>query len=59
MVTPYITEGNHRLAEALKSGRPEIVADVNYLRGGENADGILNPNQIGIGKDTPTKFLKS
>ncbi len=54
--TPYITEGNHRLAEALKSGRPEIVADVNYLRGAENADGMLNPNQIGIGKNTPTNF---
>ena len=54
--TPYITEGNHRLAEAIKSGRPEIVADVNYLRGGENAEGILNPNQIGIGKDNPTNF---
>ena len=53
---PYITEGNHRLAEALKSGRPEIVADVNYLRGGENADGILNPNMLGIGEGTPTNF---
>lgn len=54
--TPYITEGNHRLAEALKSGRPEIVADINYLRGGENADGILNPKLLGIGSDAPTNF---
>lgn len=50
---PYITEGNHRLAEALKSNRPEIVADINYLRGGENAEGMLNPNLIGIGNDVP------
>ncbi len=54
--TPYITEGNHRLAEALKSGRPEIVADINYLRGGEKADGILNPKLLGIGSDAPTNF---
>ena len=53
---PYITEGNHRLAEAFKSGRPEIVADINYMRGGENADGILNPDLIGIGKNAPTNF---
>jgi len=52
--TPYLTEGNHRLAEALKSDRPEIVADINYLRGGENAEGMLNPNLIGIGNDVPT-----
>ena len=46
--TAYITEGNHRLAEALQSKRPEIIADVNYLRGGETADGILNPKKLGI-----------
>jgi hypothetical protein len=51
--TPYITEGNHRLAEAFKSNRSEIVADVNYLRGGESVDGPLNPTKIGIGKDAP------
>ena len=53
---PYITEGNHRLAEALKSGRPEIVADINYLRGGESVEGVLNPNLIGIGNDATTNM---
>ena len=57
--TPYITEGNHRLAEALKSNRSEIVADINYLRGGEAVDGPLNPNKIGIGKEpTSSTVLK-
>jgi len=57
--TPYISEGNHRLAEALKSKRSEIVADINYLRGGEAVDGPLNPNKIGIGKEaTPSTVLK-
>ena len=57
--TPYITEGNHRLAEALKSNRSEIVADINYLRGGEAVDGPLNPNKIGIGKEpTSSTILK-
>ena len=57
--TPYITEGNHRLAEALQSKRPEIIADVNYLRGGENADGILNPKKIGIRADKETDQMIS
>ena len=59
--TPYITEGNHRLAEALKSDRPFITADINYLRGGESVDGLLNPTNIGIGggeKQTISVFPK-
>lgn len=51
--TPYITEGNHRLAEAFMSNRPFISADIRYLRGAESVDGPLNPNKIGIGKDAP------
>lgn len=47
--TPYITEGNHRLAEAFMSKRPFISADIRYLRGGEAVDGPLNPKKIGIG----------
>ena len=53
--TPYITEGNHRLAEALKSDRPFITADINYLRGGESVDGPLNPTNIGIGSGKKQK----
>ena len=55
--TPYITEGNHRLAEALQSKRPEIIADISYLRGGETADGILNPKKIGIQPNKETETL--
>ena len=51
--TPYITEGNHRLAEAFISNRPFISADIRYLRGAESVDGPLNPTKIGIGKDAP------
>jgi len=53
--TPYVTEGNHRLAEALKSDRPFITADINYLRGGEAVDGPLNPKSIGIGSGEKQK----
>ena len=35
--TPFIFEGNHRLAEALKTGRKEIEVDITYLRDGEKA----------------------
>ena len=43
---PFIVEGNHRLAEALKSGRETIVADVRYLRGAEEKEGPLDPRRI-------------
>ena len=45
---PFITEGNHRVAEAYLSNRPFINADIRYLRGSENVDGPLNPKRIGI-----------
>ena len=45
---PFITEGNHRVAEAYLSNRPFINADIRYLRGSENVDGPLNPRRIGI-----------
>jgi len=44
--TPFIQEGNHRLAEALKSGREEIKADIVYLRNAEKADGPFNPKRL-------------
>ena len=43
---PFIVEGNHRLAEALESGRESITADIRYLRGAEEADGPLKPADI-------------
>ena len=43
---PFIVEGNHRLAEALKSGRESITADVRYLRGAEEKAGPLDPRNI-------------
>jgi len=43
---PFIVEGNHRLAEALESGRETITADIRYLRGAEEADGPLKPADI-------------
>ena len=45
---PFITEGNHRVAEAYLSDRPFIKAEIRYLRGSENVDGPLNPRRIGI-----------
>jgi hypothetical protein len=43
---PFIVEGNHRLAEALESGRETITADIRYLRGAEEVDGPLKPADI-------------
>mgnify|MGYP005989728945 CR=1 FL=1 len=43
---PFIVEGNHRLAEALQSGRETITADIRYLRGAEEVDGPLKPADI-------------
>jgi hypothetical protein len=45
---PFITEGNHRMVEAFQSNRPFISADVRYLRGAEEVDGLLNPKRIGL-----------
>jgi len=45
---PFITEGNHRMVEAFQSNRPFISADIRYLRGAEEVDGLLNPKRIGI-----------
>ena len=45
---PFITEGNHRVAEAYLSDRPFVKAEIRYLRGSENVDGPLNPKRIGI-----------
>lgn len=44
--TPFIAEGNHRLAEALESGRPKIDANIQYLRNAEKVDGPLNPKRL-------------
>ena len=50
---PFITEGNHRLAEALQSGRENILVDIKYLRGSEKVEGLLNPKRLlGEKKDT-------
>jgi hypothetical protein len=43
---PFIVEGNHRLAEALESGRDSITADIRYLRGAEEKEGLLDPRNI-------------
>ena len=45
---PFVTEGNHRLAEALQSNRKSIAVEIKYLRGAENVEGILNPKTLGL-----------
>jgi len=52
---PFIAEGNHRLAEAIQSGRPGIPVEVKYLRGGQAADGPLNPNQLPLMRASTNK----
>ena len=43
---PFIIEGNHRVAEALKSGRASIPVELKYLRGGEDAEGPLSMDRL-------------
>jgi hypothetical protein len=43
---PFISEGNHRLAEAIKSGRPEIPVEIKYMRGAQEVEGLMNPNNL-------------
>ena len=43
---PFVVEGNHRIVEALQSGRDTIPVELRYLRGGEGADGLLSPNRL-------------
>ena len=50
---PFIVEGNHRLAEALESGRKTINADIRYLRGAEKKAGPLDPRYIFPDKRAP------
>jgi hypothetical protein len=45
---PFIYEGNHRLQEAFDSDRDFIEAKLTYIRGGEEANGPLHPEKIGI-----------
>lgn len=50
---PFVVEGNHRLAEAVKSGRESIDVEVSYVAGGQDAKGILNPDNLPLaGKST-------
>lgn len=43
---PFIVDGNHRVAEAMLSGRPSIPAEVRYVLGGEGAGGQFAPHNI-------------
>ena len=43
---PFVLEGNHRIQEAIDSGRPAIAVDIKYLTTGYRADGPLNPQKL-------------
>lgn len=45
---PFVVEGNHRIIEAIESGRPTIPVRVEYLRGAEDVDGMLSPSALGV-----------
>lgn len=47
---PFIVEGNHRLAEAAKSGRSSIGVEIHYRNGAEDADGLLKPGNLPLAK---------
>ena len=44
--TPFINEGNHRVAEAIKNNRSIINARIHYKGGSEKVKGDLNPFNI-------------
>jgi len=43
---PFIVEGNNRVQEAIKSGRPHINVEIQYLRGAEDVEGPLSPGNL-------------
>jgi len=43
---PFIVEGNHRIIEAIESGRPTIPVEIKYLRGAEEVQGDFSPEEI-------------
>ena len=56
---PFVVEGNHRLAEAIKSGRKSIDVEIQYRNGAEEADGLLKPGSLPLAKaDTPAGELE-
>ena len=44
--TPFIVEGNNRVEEAIKTGRPHIKVQLQYLRGAEDVEGPLSPDNL-------------
>ncbi|GEM_PF-4004808 len=43
---PFIVEGNHRIIEAIESGRSTIPVEIKYLRGAEEVQGDFSPEEI-------------
>ena len=43
---PFIVEGNHRIIEAIESGRSTIPVEIKYLRGAEEVQGDFSPEKI-------------
>jgi hypothetical protein len=43
---PFIVEGNHRISEAIKTGRESIPVEIKYLRGAEDAEGSLSLKRL-------------
>jgi len=43
---PFIIEGNHRVVEAVKSGRDTIPVELRYLRGAEDVEGPLSVERL-------------
>ena len=41
---PYVLEGNHRLAHAIRHGIKKIHTEVKYFNGGEKVKGIMHPD---------------
>ena len=52
---PFIVEGNHRVVEALKSGRTSIPVDLRYLRGAEDVKGPLSIDRLREVYEPPPK----
>lgn len=56
--TPFIVEGNARVAEAAAAGRKSIEAEIRYTLGAEQSEGPLNPKIVeqvirdNVAKDT-------
>ena len=53
-----VSEGNHRIVEAIQSERPVIYVNITYFRSGEQAPGLFNQDTLFSAEKADLQFSK-